>query len=316
MHPDESTKAHRKRKLSGYSADRMLQWLKFSEGNISMEQAVVKVDSHAKLRQALQNPSLLHFNDANPEECHDEKIATKYYTIVCLNAPWTKSLPESHPQVHEVQQKVIFCKKSLPKAHKFLRVDVDCAQLENAVEICDVSSRLPCIQVWCNGQKYSEKPWRTASHKAKNTQVRSSGQFSVPLPLELPFKLPLMSSNASNNRRRLLQRGQEGQSKTMQDGDKYTALVISASWCAPCQKLKGFLKSLIEDYKDSADFILCDYDEYPEVREFYGVQKIPSIVVTDRLNGSMHGVLQHSDETKIRYFLDQTMKIFRLDEDF
>ncbi|KNH09255.1 thioredoxin [Perkinsela sp. CCAP 1560/4] len=291
--------------------------LVYGNGYVSTEKPIVAIKSQEELLDATQNAEKFfkeHFGDSFSGEV--EGLETHYHVLLCMNAPWTNQSPTIFPVLSEVQQKLHADGSS--KHLRVLRATVDCAVIENAVALCEVSTRLPCVQLWCGGVKCMEKPWDKSSLAKVSTDADGPPKFSLPFPLHLPFALPLLINEASANRNRILKRLHARTAEATQSAPdaSYAVLVISATWCAPCTKLKPVLPSMATDYADDATFFLCDYDAYPEVREFYGVKKIPTVVVVSATSGAPHGTLQHSDETKVRNFLDQTMKIFRLDDDF
>ncbi|KNH04156.1 thioredoxin [Perkinsela sp. CCAP 1560/4] len=293
------------------------QNLVYGNGYVSTEKTIIAIKNQEELLNAIQN-SEKFFQERFVETFSREisELETHFYVLLCLNAPWTNQSPTNYPVLKEVQQKLH--DDGASKHLRVFRATVDCSLIENAVGLCEVSTRLPCVQLWCGGVKCMERAWDKSLLAKTQTDADEPQQFSLPFPLHLPFELPLLTNESSANKIRIIKRLHENTGESVQTPSdaSYAVLVISSAWCAPCTKLKSVLPKLATDYATDATFFLCDYDAYPEVREFYGVKKIPTVVVVSATSGVAHGSFQHSDETKVRNFLDQTMKIFRLDDDF
>ena len=289
--------------------------LLYEKGTIIVLDDIILADTAEKLHAAVRDQKTFFKNYVRTDIEINTDTKACYSTILCMNAPWTSAFPNVYPEVHEVQQNFSGTSRNSTRVMYVCRVYVDCAALDDTASLCEITSRLPCVQLWCNGRKKLEKSWNSALAKLSQIGIKER-TYSVPLPLSLPFDVPVITSDSSENRIRLLRNLPEGQDYASTGIEKYAVLVVSASWCAPCQKLKPQLPSMSQEYEDYARFFLCDYDEYPEVRRFYNIVKIPTIAVVDISNGKVHGTLQHSDETKVRGFLDQTMKVLRMDDDF
>jgi len=165
------------------------------------------------------------------------------------------------------------------------RALVDCFDMLEAPDVAQLVTYLPCLQLWRDGFKILEQKWPLGPH---------------PL-VHLPFQLPPYGKAHGK--------------------PSFVCVLVSASWCKPCQRLGLSYNQLCEEYKDHAVFAKCEYDTNPTFRAQYGVEKIPTIVVLREDESSSSSPryvdkLQNSDVEKVKFFLDKTMGVFRLVDDF
>jgi len=237
--------------------------------------------------------------------------------LVGFNAPWTRRIAPAFPKIRIIEQSCLGGVSSpcvLPAKYRVESIFINCYALEDVVECCKIRTPLPCIQAWCGGAKYFEGKWSsTSSTKNEDTGKNVKVSSFIPSPLRLPFQVPLSNATVKD------QDNSSTAPHPITPGLKlhpYYVLVISAPWCPPCKVLKPHLPILEKEYTEYAHFVYCHYDHYPYVRTHYDVSKIPTIVVINTSDGSCVGNMQHSDPSRLRTFLDKTMNIFRLIEDF
>lgn len=56
-------------------------------------------------------------------------------------------------------------------------------------------------------------------------------------------------------------------------------LFFTASWCAPCQKMKPAVESLARRYR--VEMVLVDFDASPQAVRDFKVESLPTIVLLD-----------------------------------
>ncbi len=53
-----------------------------------------------------------------------------------------------------------------------------------------------------------------------------------------------------------------------------------ASWCGPCQMMGSVFEELSKEYEGKLKFVKINTDEEPKITERFGIQGIPSLVIT------------------------------------
>lgn len=51
-----------------------------------------------------------------------------------------------------------------------------------------------------------------------------------------------------------------------------------APWCIDCKRIAPALDKMCEEYKDKLLIVKINVDDYPELREFAGARRIPTLV--------------------------------------
>jgi thioredoxin 1 len=55
-----------------------------------------------------------------------------------------------------------------------------------------------------------------------------------------------------------------------------------AEWSGPCHIIQPIFKEMHTLYKDSATFYQVDIDKAPELKKYFGVTELPTILIFDR----------------------------------
>eukprot|EP01061_Rhynchopus_euleeides_P006562 TRINITY_DN15610_c0_g1_i2.p3 TRINITY_DN15610_c0_g1~~TRINITY_DN15610_c0_g1_i2.p3 ORF type:complete len:107 (+),score=47.13 TRINITY_DN15610_c0_g1_i2:129-449(+) len=96
--------------------------------------------------------------------------------------------------------------------------------------------------------------------------------------------------------------------------ESFTIFDFYADWCAPCNRIKPHLPSLMDTFP-SSKFFKVDRDRYLSLHEHCNVQKIPTFQIYK--GGQLKATLQHSDVTLVRSFIEEhTTTCMVFDDDF
>tara|TARA_Y100000389_G_C16959366_1_gene270305 strand:+ start:128 stop:454 length:327 start_codon:yes stop_codon:yes gene_type:complete len=64
-----------------------------------------------------------------------------------------------------------------------------------------------------------------------------------------------------------------------QNSDKLILIKFTASWCGPCQSIKPFIQSLLEQYSETIYLeVDVDQDEYKDIVEHFSVNAMPTFI--------------------------------------
>lgn len=60
---------------------------------------------------------------------------------------------------------------------------------------------------------------------------------------------------------------------------KLTLVDFSATWCAPCKKLKPIVEKVGEDLKAKVEIQVYDFDANPEIAQHYNIDALPTLIL-------------------------------------
>jgi len=66
-------------------------------------------------------------------------------------------------------------------------------------------------------------------------------------------------------------------------GAKKVFVQFSASWCQPCESIKGDLEKFSEEFGEKLAFVYVDCEECEEVAEAYEVTDMPTFKILENL---------------------------------
>jgi thioredoxin 1 len=69
----------------------------------------------------------------------------------------------------------------------------------------------------------------------------------------------------------------ENYEQTVIQSEKPVIILVSASWCPPCQIFKWIYNRVAVDFKDTFTFVNIDYDSFPEFVQEQGIQSVPML---------------------------------------
>ncbi|MFW6230403.1 MAG: thioredoxin [Nanoarchaeota archaeon] len=68
--------------------------------------------------------------------------------------------------------------------------------------------------------------------------------------------------------------------KEIQQSDVPVIVDFWAEWCGPCQMMGPVFEELSKDYEGKLKFAKVNTEEHPDLANQFGIQGIPSLVVT------------------------------------
>ncbi len=64
----------------------------------------------------------------------------------------------------------------------------------------------------------------------------------------------------------------------LKTSNNYVVIDFFATTCIPCRRIKPFVDHLSKVNKDNIKFCLVDVNDNPEIKEEYGIEKIPTFI--------------------------------------
>ncbi len=73
---------------------------------------------------------------------------------------------------------------------------------------------------------------------------------------------------------------QENYEQEVNQSQKPVIILVSASWCPPCQIFRWIYDKVAADFKDVFTFVKIDYDSFPEFVQEQEIQGVPMLLVS------------------------------------
>ena len=86
------------------------------------------------------------------------------------------------------------------------------------------------------------------------------------------------------------------QTSSVARSSKAKLLFFTATWCAPCRKIKPYLERVCDQNKASVQLIEIDYDAAPVMVQDYAVDSLPTMILLDNSGRLLMRINESSEE--------------------
>ncbi len=92
---------------------------------------------------------------------------------------------------------------------------------------------------------------------------------------------------------------------SIKNGNEYVLLKFHATWCQPCQSYAPVIDNVANSRND-LEFTAVDIDKYPELREFYKVRSVPTLVLL-RDGEQLDNLVGSNTATNVNHWINQAI---------
>lgn len=75
---------------------------------------------------------------------------------------------------------------------------------------------------------------------------------------------------------------QDNFTETVFTSNKPTFVQFSANWCGVCKHIQPIMDQLLDQFKDSINFVKVDVEENMELAESFNINALPSFLIVDK----------------------------------